>query len=144
MFDTFAHFTKWFPRVCLVLGIFYIYLRWRIYYATAPELYWRYYWYVCASYNGVCIYMFLHNTTLSILLCLCMLYNLTVGYTSSWYSVIYPPCAWVVPPLNHFYICVCINLVVNFIYGILSCTFPVYYFYPILSSLLICVHKSGL
>ena len=59
--------------------------------------------------------MFVHLITGSVLLCLCMLYNIIVGYTSSWYFFLYIPCAWVVTLLRHCYICVCINLVVNVI-----------------------------
>ena len=66
--------------------------------------------YVCASYNGVCIDMFVNLITVSIFLCVYMLYNLVVGYTSSWYFVIYIPCAQVIPPLCHYYICVLLIL----------------------------------
>ena len=52
----------------------------------------------------------------SVLLCLCMLYNIIIGYTSYWYFVLYLPCAWFVPPLRHCYICVFIHLYVNVIY----------------------------
>ena len=55
----------------------------------------------------------MHIITLYVFLCLCMLYNIIVVYTSSLYFVFYISCAWVVPPLCHCYICVCINLVVN-------------------------------
>ena len=79
-------------------------------YSTAPELYVRLYLYVCESYNGVCIDIFVHIITVSVLLCLCMLYNLIGGYTSSWYFVPYLSCAWVIPPLYHSYICVYINI----------------------------------
>ena len=79
--------------------------------STAPKLYmcfcW-YIWYVCASYNGVCIDIFVHLITVSVLLCLCMLYNLIFGYT-------YISCEWIIPPLRHFYICVLIHIFVNFI-----------------------------
>ena len=74
------------------------------------------YLYYCAYYNGVCIDMSVHLITLSVLLFLCMLYNLTVGYTSSLYFVIYISCAYVISSLRHCYICVCINMVVNVIY----------------------------
>ena len=59
--------------------------------------------------------MFVHLITVYVLLCLCMLYNLTVGYTSSWYFVLYLSCEYVITPLRHVYICVCINMFVNFI-----------------------------
>ena len=49
----------------------YIYLLFRSDSYTAPELYLHFYWYVCASYNGVCIDIF------------CMLYNLIFGCTLS-------------------------------------------------------------
>ena len=38
---------------------------------------------MCASYNSVCIDMFVHILMVSVLLCLCVLYNLVVGCTSS-------------------------------------------------------------
>ena len=60
--------------------------------------------------------MFVHLITVSVLLYLCMLYNLTVGCHSSWYFVVYFSCAWVIPPLRHCYICVCITMFVNYIY----------------------------
>ena len=67
------------------------------------------------NYNGVCVDIFVNLIMVSILLCLCMLYNLIFGYTSYWYFVLYLPCAWVVPTLHHCYICVYINLVVKVI-----------------------------
>ena len=73
------------------------------YSTTASFLYLRLYWYVCASYNGVFV------------LCLCMLHNLIVGYTSSWYFVLYLYYAWVIPPLHNCYMCVYINMFVNVI-----------------------------
>ena len=60
IFDTFVHFTLCAPQVCLVLGIFYIYFQWSIYSSPAPELYLRFYWYVCESYNSVCIFIFVY------------------------------------------------------------------------------------
>ena len=118
---------------------------------TATELYLSFYLYVFASYNGVCIvmfmyatqynfwlylileyiscpgvilspqlnyiwvfiYMFLHHITVYVLLCLCMLHNIIFGYTSFWNFVLYLSCAWVIPPLHHFYMCVCIHMFVN-------------------------------
>ena len=116
MFDTFSHFTKYLPWVCLVLGILlYIYPVKDLFCQCNWFILWLY-WYVCAYYNSVCIDMFLYLITVSVLLCLWMLHNIIVGYNHSWYSVIYLPCAWVVLPLRHFYICVCTNLVVNVIY----------------------------
>ena len=60
--------------------------------------------------------MFVHLIMVSILLCLCMLYNITVGYTLSWYFVLYLSGAYVSPPLNHCYICVRIDIIVNVTY----------------------------
>ena len=65
--------------------------------------------------NGVCINMFIHIIILTILLCLCILYNLNVGYTSSWYFALYLSSAYVIPPLRHGYICFYINIFVNVI-----------------------------
>ena len=67
------------------------------------------------NYICVCIDMFVNIIMVSVFLCLCILYYLIVGYTSSWYFVLYLPCAWVVPPLSHWYICVGITLVLNVI-----------------------------
>ena len=67
------------------------------------------------NYICVCIDMFLHLIMLSVLLCLCMLYNITVVYTLSWYFVLYLSCAYVIPPLSHCYIFFCINMLVNVI-----------------------------
>ena len=44
-----------------------------------------------------------------------MLYNIIVGYNSSWYFVLYTPSAWVIPPLHHSYIYFCINMFVKII-----------------------------
>ena len=71
--------------------------------------------YVCASYNGVCIDTFVYLITVSVLSWLCMLYNITAGYTSSWYFVLYLSSAYFIPPLRHGYICVCVNMFVNVI-----------------------------
>ena len=60
--------------------------------------------------------MFVHIITVSILLCLCMLYHLIVSYTSPWHFVLYLPCAWVIPQLINCYICVDINIFVHVIY----------------------------
>ena len=57
----------------------------------------------------------MHIITVSILLCLCVVYNLTVGHTSSWYFVLYLSGAYVIPPLRHGYISVYINIFVNII-----------------------------
>ena len=100
-------------RPCL--GNCVIYFRWRIYSATAPELYLCSYWYIFSSCNGVCIDMIVHIIMFSLLLCVCILYNLTVDYTSSCYFVLYLSCAYSIPPLLHCYICFLINIVVNFI-----------------------------
>ena len=60
--------------------------------------------------------MFVHIIMVPVFLCLCMLCNLTLGYTSSWYFALYISCAYIIPPLRHFYIYVCINMVVKVIY----------------------------
>ena len=83
--------------------------------STAPELYLCLYWYVCASYNGVWIDTFVNLIMVSVLLFLCMVYNLTVGHTLSWYFVLSLSRAYLIPPLRHGYICVCINMFVNVI-----------------------------
>ena len=83
--------------------------------STATELYLRLYWYVFESYNGFFINILVHLITVSIFLCSCMLYNIIVVYSSSWYLVLYLTCAWVVPPLCNCHICICINLFVNVI-----------------------------
>ena len=67
------------------------------------------------SYIYVRIDMFVNPLMMSILLYLCMLYNLTIGYTSYWYCVIYLPGAYISPPLRHCYICIYINMFVNVI-----------------------------
>ena len=91
MFDTFVNFKKWFSQVWLVLGILlYIFLV-KDLFCHCTWLYMSLYWYVCAYYNGVCIYMFFHLITVSVLLYLCMLYNIIFGYTLSWYFFLYPP-----------------------------------------------------
>ena len=72
------------PDSALSWKFCYIYLRWRIYSNTAPELYLFLYWYVCASYNGVCVDMFVHIIMVSVFLCFCILYYLIVGCTSLW------------------------------------------------------------
>ena len=59
--------------------------------------------------------MSVHLITVSVSLYFGMLHNLIVGCTLSWYFVIYLSCAWVIPPLRHCYICVCINIFVNVI-----------------------------
>ena len=59
--------------------------------------------------------MFVHIITVSVFLCLFMVYNLTVGYSSSWYFFLYLSGTYVIPPLRHGYICVCINIFVNVI-----------------------------
>ena len=66
--------------------------------------------YICFS-----IYMFVHIITVSVLLCLFMLNNIIVCYTSSRYSVLYFSCTWVILPLCHCYMCVCIHVFVNVI-----------------------------
>ena len=108
MFDTFAYFTKCFPQVCLVLEILF---------CTFPvkDLFCHCTWIISAflliffaSYKGVCIDMFVHLITVSVLLCLSLLYNLIFGYTSSWCFVLYLLYAWFITALYHCYICVCI------------------------------------
>ena len=69
------------PSLFLNWKVCYIYLLPRGDSSTAPELYVRLYLCVCASYNDFCIDMFVHLITGSVLLCLCMLYNLIIGYT---------------------------------------------------------------
>ena len=68
------------------------------------------------NYIWVFMDMFVHPIIFYVLLCLCMLYIIIVGYTSSWYFVLYISCAWFIPPLNHCYKCVYINILVNVIY----------------------------
>ena len=137
-----------FPESALYSEWCHIYFWWSIYSATLPELYMCSYLYVCESYNGVCIDMFVHIIMVSVFLCLCMVYKITVGYNSSWYFVLYLSSAYVSPPLCHCYIFVCINLFVKVIYiftanmfvyfiqyapwlcyilGILSFIFTIYY-----------------
>ena len=85
------------PKSVLNWKVCYIYLLSRGYYYTAPELYLRLYWYVwyiCASYNDIRIDMFVNLITVSVLLFLCTLYNIILGYTSSWNFVLYLSCAW--------------------------------------------------
>ena len=68
-------------------GNFVIYFLYRGDSSTAPELYlclYFYVWYVCASYNGFHIDMFVCLITVFLLLCLFMLYNLIFGSTSPW------------------------------------------------------------
>ena len=53
------------------------------------------YIYVCIVmfvhfYNGACIDMLVHLIMVYVLLCICMLYNLNVGYTSYWCFILYP------------------------------------------------------
>ena len=48
------------PESILSWEVCYIYFRFRSDYSTVPELHMRLYLYVCASYNGVCIYMFVY------------------------------------------------------------------------------------
>ena len=57
--------------------------------------------------------IFVHIIMVSVLLCLCMIYNLIVGYTSYWCFVFYLSCIWVIPQLHYCYICVYINMFVN-------------------------------
>ena len=87
MFDMFEHFTKWFPRVCLVLGFL-------LYIFMVESLFCHCTWIISAfvSYNGVCMDMFVNVITVSVLLCFCMLYNLIVSYTSFWCFVLYLSC----------------------------------------------------
>ena len=44
------------------------------------------------NYNGVRIYMFFNHETFSVVLSLCVLYYLIVGYTSPWYFTLYLSC----------------------------------------------------
>ena len=57
----------------------------------------------------------MHIITVSVLLCLCVVYNITVVRNSSWYFVLYLSGAYIIPLLRHVYICVCINIFVNVI-----------------------------
>ena len=63
--------------------------------------------------------MFVNIIAVSVLLCLSMLYNLTVGYTSSWYFFIHLSGTYVSLPLRHCYMCVCINMFLNVISRVL-------------------------
>ena len=104
MFDTFAHFTTLFPWVCLVLVIIYKYISSEL--CILP---------LHLNYIYVFTDMFVHLITVSVLLFLCMLYNIIVGYNLSWCFVITLSCACVITPLSHCYICVCIDMFVSFI-----------------------------
>ena len=78
--------------------------------------------------NCICVHidMFVHIIMVSLFLFFCMLYYITVEYTSYWYFVLYLSGAYVSPPLPHCYICVCINMFVNIISmdtAICLCTF---------------------
>ena len=88
----FAHFTLCAPQVYFVLGsLLYIF-----------------------PVHG----LFLHCaivTSASALICYFMLYNLIVGCTSFWVVFLYLPGAWVILPLHHRHICVCIHIFVNII-----------------------------
>ena len=77
------------PKSILHCKVCYIYFLSRGDYFTAPELYLHFYWCVCASYNGVCIDMFVNLVTVYVFLCLCMLYYLIFGYNPYWYFVLY-------------------------------------------------------
>ena len=105
-------------------------IRSRILQNSFPESAWSWEFYRYISSEGfilslqlnntcICIDMFVHLITVYVLLCLFMLSNLTVGYTLSWYFVLYLTGAYVSPPLCHCYICVCINMFVNVIYMVL-------------------------
>ena len=48
------------PKSALSWEFHYIYFLFRSNSATAPELYMHLYWYVCASYNGICLDMFVY------------------------------------------------------------------------------------
>ena len=48
------------PKSVLYWKVHYIYFLFRSDYSTSHELYMSFYWYVCASYNGVCIDMFVN------------------------------------------------------------------------------------
>ena len=63
----------------------------------------------------MCIDIFVNIITVSVLLCLCMLYDIIVGYNLSCYFVLYLSNEWVVPPLWNCCICVFINMFVNVI-----------------------------
>ena len=71
------------------------------------------------SYIYVCIDMFdmfVYLIMMSVLICLCMLYNIIFGYTSPGYFVLHLSVAWVIPPLHQCYIYVGINMFMHVIY----------------------------
>ena len=67
------------------------------------------------NYIWVFIYMFVHHTTMSTLICLFMLYNLIVGCNLSWIFPLYLSYVWDIIPLYCNYIHNCINIFVNVI-----------------------------
>ena len=92
------------PKPVLSWGACYIYLILRSDSDTVPELYLRFYSYVCVLYNGVCIYMFVNVIQSS-----CWLY-LILGILS------YISYVWVIIPLYYCYINNSMNMFVNSIY----------------------------
>ena len=96
------------PQSLFCIGKFFIYLFSRSDYVCIDM--------VCISYNVVCIDMVVHLITVCLFLFLCMLYNIIVVYTSSWYFVLSLSSDWFIPPLHHCYICVFINMFVNVTY----------------------------
>ena len=126
MFYTFKYFTIFFPESDFYWEFIYIY--------PVKDLFFHCTWIIsafilifCASYNGVCIDTCVHLITVSVLLGLCMLYNIIVGYNSTWHFVLYISCVWFIPLLNHCYKCVCINMFVNIISMATSICFCISY-----------------
>ena len=77
------------PKSFFHWKVCYIYFLSRVNFSNSPKLYLFLCWF------------FLHLIMVSVLLYLCMLYNRIVGYTSTWYFVLYLLCAWIIPPLKH-------------------------------------------
>ena len=67
------------------------------------------------NYICFCIDIFVRIITDSLLLFLCILFNIIFSYTSYWYLVLYLSCVLAIPPLRHCSICVCFNMLVNVI-----------------------------
>ena len=122
IFDIFIHFTQCSPWFYFYWGFYYIYLLYRSDYDTTPALHLCLYWYFCASYNGLCIDMFVYYIIYSFWLYLILgvfFYSSTVlSLHSYFYSY-----------LCERYIYVHCDMLVYFIrYGqSLACIFPAYY-----------------
>ena len=67
------------------------------------------------NYINVCIDIFLHHITVSEFICLCMLYYIIVGCTSSKVFFLSFSHVWVIILLCGYYICIFINIFVNII-----------------------------